>query len=299
MKQLIQQLEKSFIEISELLRTNDSYSLENYVKKYNISGDDVKQADILSNIILKKNLSECSLVKEIGSEEETTILKTEYADAPYLVCFDPLDGSSNIGVNITTGTIFGVYKYDSTGQIKSGRDIVLAGYCLYGGATQYVIANSEKVSMYQLNYSDKNKMIREFTKIQDNIKIPKKGMTYSFNDSKRKEWIDKRYEKIIDWFIEKKYSARWVGTLVADGHRTLLKGGFFAYPANISNKSGKIRLLYESYPFAYIFEKAGGQATDGNISLLDIEYPKEDIHFKSPIILSSCYEMLYFNNIST
>ena len=147
MESLIKQLEKSFIEISELIQNSSSNNLENYIEKYNISGDDVKQIDILSNIILKENLSKCSLIRAIGSEEEKELVYTEHNDAPYLICYDPLDGSSNIGVNITTGTIFGVYRYNEDGEILSGRSTVMAGYCLYGGATQYVIANEGKVSM--------------------------------------------------------------------------------------------------------------------------------------------------------
>ena len=187
-------------------------------------------------------------------------------------------------------------KYDEEGKINSGRDTVLAGYCLYGAATQFVLADEEKVTMYQLKFTDENKTIREFVKIQDYIKIPKKGMIYSMNEGNRNKWMDSRYHKIVNWMLEKNYSGRWVGALVADGHRTLFKGGFFAYPANEKNTTGKIRLLYEAYPFAFIFEKAGGKATNGDIPLLDIMFPKHNIHLKVPIVLASCYEMLYFEN---
>lgn len=303
MEGLIKQLEKSFIEISELIQNSSSNNLENYIEKYNISGDDVKQIDILSNIILKENLSKCSLIRAIGSEEEKELVYTEHNDAPYLICYDPLDGSSNIGVNITTGTIFGVYRYNEDGEILSGRSTVMAGYCLYGGATQYVIANEGKVSMYQYKpINSKSVKINEsitkkFVLIQDNLTIPEKGKIYSFNEANRNKWMDTRYQKIIDLLLEKGYSARWVGSMVADGHRTLLKGGFFSYPANSSNTTGKIRLLYEAYPFAFIFEAAGGKATNGDVPLLDIKYPKHNCHLKTPIVLCSPYEMLYFHNL--
>ena len=296
MESLRIQLETSFIQISDLFRDSDPSKLEDYIEKYNISGDDVKQADILANVILRENLSRCSLVRAIASEEESELIETSHKTAPYLVSYDPLDGSTNIGVNITTGTIFGVYKYDEEGKINSGRDTVLAGYCLYGAATQFVVADEEKVTMYQLKFTDENKIIREFVKIQDHIKIPKKGMIYSINESNKNKWVDNRYSKIINWMLEKNYTTRWVGALVADAHRTLLKGGIFSYPATTSNITGKIRLLYEAYPFAFIFEKAGGKATNGDVPLLDVAFPKHNIHLKTPIVLASCYEMLYFEN---
>lgn len=297
MWELVKQLENCFIQIADLLRNSDTNSLEKYIEKYNISGDDVKQADILSNIILKENLSKCSLIRAIGSEEEDEIIKTEHKEAPYLICYDPLDGSSNVGVNISTGTIFGVYKYDEYGNINSGNDTVLAGYCLYSAATQYVIADNDKVSMYQLKTNDSDSSIRSFIKINNNIKIPKKGMIYSINECHTTKWLDGRYEKLFSRLREKNYSSRWVATLVADGHRTLLKGGILAYPGNQCNPRGKIRLLYEAYPFAFIFEKAGGVASDGFIRLLDISYPRDNLHFKTPIIYSSHYEMLIFDGI--
>ena len=173
MEDLLKQLEKSFIEISELIRESNPSKLEDYIEKYNISGDDVKHADILANAILRDNLSRCSVVRKIASEEETELIVTSHKDGQYLVSYDPLDGSTNIGVNITTGTIFGVYKYDEDDNIKSGRNIVLAGYCLYGAATQLIIAYADKVTMYQLKYTGEKNIIREFVKIQDNIKIPK------------------------------------------------------------------------------------------------------------------------------
>ena len=224
------------------------------------------------------------------------MIVTSHKDGQYLVSYDPLDGSTNIGVNITTGTIFGVYKYDEHDNIKSGRNIVLAGYCLYGAATQLIIAYADKVSMYQLKYTGEKNIIREFVKIQDNIKIPKKGMIYSINESNRNKWIDDRYDKIIKWMLEKDYTTRWVGALVADAHRTLFKGGLFSYPGTITHPSGKF--VYSTRLIrSHLFLKAGGKATNGSIPLLDIKFPKYSIHLKTPIILASCYEMLYFENL--
>jgi len=286
MDNLISALEKSFKEISKLVRNQNSLDLGGLLNENNVSGDDVKELDVVSNELLKHNLSQCSLVRTIGSEEEDELYQTSHVDAPYLVCYDPLDGSSNVDVNITTGTIFAVYQYDENGKIENGRNIVMSGYCLYGGCTQYILAHNGSVSMYQYIpskhcFTFKN----EFTKIHENMKVQEKGTIFSLNEAHKHKWCDKRFQPFIETMIEQKYNARWVGSMVADGHRTLIKGGFFAYPANESSLQGKIRLLYEAYPFAHIFETAGGISTDGTTNILDIPYP-EKLHQKTPIILS-------------
>ena len=165
---IINTLQKSFIQISKLIRGNNSLNLGNVTNNNNISGDNMKVLDLESNKILKYNLSKCKDVRCIGSEEEEEFYYTDYSEAPYLVCYDPLDGSSNIDVNITTGSIFAVYQYNNN-KIDNGRNIIMAGYCLYGGATQYVIAYQQKVSMFQ--YSEK---VKKFVLINDNLKIKKK-----------------------------------------------------------------------------------------------------------------------------
>lgn len=285
---LTQVLEKSFMEIADLIRNQNSLDLGSLSNEYNVSGDDVKQLDIMSNIILKQNLEKCELIRTIGSEEEDELYQTKHIDAPYLICYDPLDGSSNVDVNITTGTIFALYKYDENGNITNGRNIVMSGYCLYGGCTQYVMAYNNFVSMYQYNTID-----HSFSQIHDNMKMIEKGSIFSLNEAHKHKWCDKRYNSFIETLIEQKYNARWVGSMVADGHRTLIKGGFFAYPANDKNKDGKIRLLYEAYPFAYIFETAGGIGSNGTVNLLDIPYPK-NIHQKTAIVLSTKEEYEIF-----
>ena len=287
METLLFALEKSFKEISKLVRNQNSLDLGGLLNENNVSGDDVKELDVVSNNLLKHNLSQCSLVRTIGSEEEDELYQTSHVDAPYLVCYDPLDGSSNVDVNITTGTIFAVYQYDENGKIENGRNIVMSGYCLYGGCTQYILAYNGSVSMYQYIpskhcFTCKN----EFVKIHENMKVQEKGTIFSLNEAHKHKWCDKRFQSFIEKMIEHKYNARWVGSMVADGHRTLIKGGFFAYPANESSLQGKIRLLYEAYPFAHIFETAGGVSTDGTTNILDIPYP-EKLHQKTPIILSS------------
>ena len=290
--EIMTSLEKCFIRISELIRETNSVKLGSLADIHNASGDDVKTIDVMSNDIMKETLSKCGLIRTIGSEEEDEFHYTKSTKAPYLICYDPLDGSSNIDVNITTGTIFSVYKYDANDKIADGHNIVMSGYCLYGGATQYVLSFNNNLSFYQ--YSTQDKM---FYLLKDRLKIKEKGAIYSLNESNKKAWTDARFNKIIDLFIEQKYGARWVGSLVADAHRTLLKGGFFAYPGNRKDPEGKIRLLYEAYPFAHIFHTAGGFSSDGVKSILDVPFP-DKIHQKTPIVLCGKYEHDLFVNMT-
>tara|TARA_B110000208_G_scaffold191644_1_gene259334 strand:- start:3068 stop:3946 length:879 start_codon:yes stop_codon:yes gene_type:complete len=292
MDEILKILKESFIEISYLIQNRNLFELGNRLDKKNISNDFVKILDEISNNILKNNLIKCNLIKCIGSEEEDNYIVTSFPTAPYLICFDPLDGSSNIDVNITTGTIFTVYKYNDANKITSGKDIVMAGYSLYSSALQYVCAYNNNISMYQ--YFSKES---SFKKIRDNIKMVDKGNIYSINESYKNIWCNQNYNKLIDKLVNENYSARWVGSLVADAHRTLIKGGLFAYPDNNKSKNGKIRLLYEAYPFAFIFEMGGGSSSNGSISILDIPFPK-NIHQRTPIILSSKHELEYFKNLN-
>jgi len=283
-------LEESFKEISQLIQFQDSLELSGLQNTNNCSGDDVKKVDYLANEILKKNLLSCKCIRKIGSEEDDTLIETSFKDAPYLVCFDPLDGSSNIGVNITTGTIFGIYAYDKNNEITSGNNLISSGYCLYGGCTQFLLNNNEKLSFYQLNKENK------FELLVDDLKIKEKGNIYSLNESNKKLWLNKHYETMIEKCIDQNYTSRWVASLVADGHRTLINGGFFAYPENSKNKKGKIRLLYEAYPFAHIFKIGGGFASNGYQDLLDVPFP-ENIHEKTPIVLCGKYENEMFKHL--
>jgi fructose-1,6-bisphosphatase I len=280
--------------IAHIIRDSNSLELSKLSEQYNLSGDNAKKLDLIANSILKTELSKCKLIRTIGSEEEEHLHNTEFTNAPYLICFDPLDGSSNIGVNITTGTIFAIYRYKNN-MIKDGNNIVMAGYCLYGGCCQLVIAE-KKITMYQLTTNTHNK--EYFIIISDFWQIPNKGTYYAINESNKHIWIDNRNKQICDNLIKDGYSARWVASLVADAHRTLIKGGFFSYPANEKNTQGKIRLLYEAYPFAYIFKIAGGKSLNGikNIPLLDVPFPN-NCHQKTPIVLSSSYEMNKFLEI--
>ena len=268
-------LYKSCLQISQYIQTGNNYQ-HAAISGSNSSNDDVKHLDLWTNNLLKRNLLSCSLVKCISSEEDAKIVFSQYPDAPYMIAFDPLDGSGNIDINITIGTIFAVYQLGKDGKVKSGRQIVMAGYCMYSQTMQMVIAEKGKPVYLYFSESDRHE-----------IRMPEKGNMYSINDSNRYRWKDnQKYTQLVDKFIAEGRTSRWIGCLVADGHRTLIKGGFFAYREDEKNTNGRIRLLYEAYPMAFIFEQAGGYSSDGKLdSLLDVEFNEENIHQKTGIIL--------------
>ena len=273
--EIIQVLQSSCIKISELIKTKNLLKLGSETKNKNATDDAVKELDIQSNQILINDLSKVSSIKYIASEEEENLLLNN-ENGKYLVSFDPLDGSSNIDVNITIGTIFGIYDIDKDEKFT----ISCAGYSLYGSQTQFILAH-EKVELYQL-------LDEKFVLIQDNLTIPYKGKIVSMNLSYNHINFNKKYELLALELFNKGYTLRFVGSMVADAHRTLLKGGIFMYPANKKSPEGKIRLLYEAIPFAFIFEKAGGISSNGCKRLLDVKY--SEIHQRTPIILSGKYE---------
>lgn len=275
METIIETMKKSCIIISNEIKSRNLLQLGSETNNKNASNEAVKELDILSNNIIKNNLVQLDAVSYIASEEEDELIHCNNKNN-YLVSYDPLDGSSNIDVSITVGTIFGIYDYND-GNYK----IVCAGYGLYGSQTQFVLAYNNSISFYQLNDN-------KFELIKDNLKIPNKGKIVSMNLSYNKINLDKKYEELCNKLFDEGYTQRFVGSLVADAHRTLLKGGIFMYPANNKSQKGKIRLLYEAVPFAYIFEIAGGCSSNGEKSLLDVDI--YTTHQRTPIILSSRYE---------
>ncbi|XP_069785600.1 fructose-1,6-bisphosphatase 1-like [Narcine bancroftii] len=257
----------------------------------NVTGDEVKKLDVLSNDMvinmLKSSFSTCVLVSE---EEKNAIIVDPDKRGKYIVCFDPLDGSSNIDCLVSIGTIFAIYKKTTDGQpsesdaLQSGRNIVAAGYALYGSATMLVLSSGNGVNCFMLDPA-----IGEFILVDKNVTMKKKGKIYSIN-----EGYAKYFDPVVTEYIKKKkfpqdgsvpYGARYIGSMVADVHRTLMYGGVFLYPANSKSPKGKLRLLYECNPMAYIMEQAGGMATTGTEAVLDII--PESIHQRAPIIMGS------------
>lgn len=295
-------LKNAFIEIADLLKFGNQINLgtENPNLK-NKSGDLVKKLDILSHNIIVNQIQKSYNIIGYISEEHTEVVFTNYektlenldtleyfCEEKYIIAFDPLDGSSNIDSNITTGTIFALYKYDI--EDNSLTDIVCAGYCLYGPATILVMTDNNNVNMFQLNKDIEFEFLERLDFKGNDNKINRK--VYSVNECHFNHF-DLDTKQLILKFKEQKYNHRYIGSMVADCHRTLIQGGVFMYPGNKHKPRGKIRLLYEALPFAKIFSIANGFAYDIIKQPILEKYSNknkislEDIHISTPIILSS------------
>ncbi|WP_038056114.1 class 1 fructose-bisphosphatase [Thermodesulfobacterium hydrogeniphilum] len=264
-------------------------------EKINIYGEDVKKLDELANKWLIEHLSASGDFFAIASEElEEPVFPEVGKDGKYVILLDPLDGSSNIDVNISVGTIFSIFKKisdDVTTFFQEGYKQVAAGYIIYGSSTMMVYTTGNGVHGFTLD-----PMIGTFILSHPDIKIPSKGKIYSINEAYYLRW-DGRIRNWLDTIKQNRYSLRYVGSMVADVHRTLLKGGVFAYPADSKNKNGKLRLLYEAFPMSFIIEQAGGMSTNGEKSILQIK-PTE-LHQRTPVFLGSpedIKELLNFLN---
>ena len=273
-------------QISNLLTSGNCLQLGSKISVNNSCGDEVKKLDVLSNDIMKEALLNHPDIRAIGSEEDEDIIYTENKDGKYFVSFDPLDGSSNIKFNISVGTIFCVFEYKN-GQIESGRNIVMAGYAIYGFNTLLVTTTDNGLDIYLLNNNNR------FEKISEGYRMPITGNIYAINESNKYRWLDNRIQKYVDLLINDKKTVRWIGCMVTDVHRTLIKGGLFAYPLDSKSPKGRLRLIYEAYPMAYIFQCAGGYSSNENKNILDIKFP-EDIHSRTSVMLFSKKEYEQF-----
>ena len=265
-----------------------------YTGEVNVQGERVMKLDEEANSTLIATLRRKGHCAAIASEElEEPVIFTDDQRARYIVAFDPLDGSSNIDVNISIGTIFGLWRRSSWGPVtakdflRPGRELAAAGYVIYGSSTMIVLTTGLKHGVHGFTYDP---TVGEFFLSHENIRTPAKGNTYSINEGNFVNWP----ENVRRWnaFIKEEnkdegrpYGSRYVGTLVADAHRTLLRGGIFAYPADKKSPSGKLRLLYEAAPFAFLLEAAGGAATDGKERVLDIT--PEALHQRTGLALGS------------
>jgi fructose-1,6-bisphosphatase I len=244
----------------------------------NIQGEVVKMLDIITNNMFIESLSSIDSIYGLISEELEKPVDLNM-NAPYIVAFDPLDGSSNIDANINIGSIFAIYQKTSNYKL-SGKNIVAAGYCLYGPATILVIGTNNAVNGYTLN---KN----QFILTHPTIKLGNQ-LIYSVNEGNRYQWTNYNITTFVDDIkkLPKPYSLRYIGSMVADVHRTLLYGGIFMYPGLQSFTSGKLRYLYEVAPMAFIIELAGGKAII-NRSVDALSLTPDSIHQRTPIFLGN------------
>jgi len=256
--------------------------------KVNVQGEEVQKLDELSNEILIRHLSDSGQFYALASEEmDEPIFPLQGVDANYVIAFDPLDGSSNIDVNVSIGTIFSIHrKITGTADdfLQEGYKQVAAGYIIYGSSTMFVLTTGNGVNGFTLDPA-----VGMFLLSHPDMKIPEKGKIYSINEANAKKWTDQNLVKYIETLKDKGYTTRYIGSMVADVHRTLIKGGMFGYPADRKNTSGKLRLLYEASPMAFIIEQAGGKATDGKTDILQIK--PTDIHQRTPVFLGSKKEI--------
>lgn len=256
--------------------------------KTNIQGEEVQKLDELANQLMIEYLSVSGEFFALASEElDQPIFPEEGKDAKYIIAFDPLDGSSNIDVNVNIGTIFSIHKRvnsDISDFLQEGYKQVAAGYIIYGSSTMFVLSTGNGVNGFTLDPS-----VGMFLLSHPDMKIPEKGKIYSFNESNIKKWQPQSLVNFVEALKEEGYTSRYIGSMVADVHRTLIKGGIFAYPADTKNKNGKLRLLYEASPMAFLTVQAGGMATTGYEEILSIK--PEDIHQRVPVFLGGKKEI--------
>jgi len=270
-----------------------------YTGQTNVQGEEVQKLDEVANETLIQSLGRRGHCAAIASEEMDEILVLQPdGRARYVMVFDPLDGSSNIDVNISIGTIFGILRRPDASLSVSeadflvpGKELLAAGYILYGSSTMVVLTTGVASGVHAFTYDP---TVGEFFLSHENIRVPEKGKTYSINEGNFGLWTEpvrrwNRWLKEEDKATARPYGQRYVGSLVADAHRTLLKGGVFAYPSDTKNASGKLRLLYEANPFAFVFEAAGGKATTGTERILDIVPTK--LHQRVPLVLGSAWDV--------
>ncbi|HEX6807024.1 MAG TPA: class 1 fructose-bisphosphatase [Gemmatimonadaceae bacterium] len=263
----------------------------------NVQGEVQQKLDVLANEIIVKAMDHGGRLCGMASEEEPDIIQIPegFKCGKYVLLFDPLDGSSNIDVNVPVGTIFSVVRKITRGTraemedlLQPGRRQVAAGYVIYGSSTMLVYTTGQGVHGFTLDPS-----IGEFLLSHPNIRIPKTARYLSVNDSYEQHWDDhvralmRRYRGLDG--DHKALNVRYVGSLVADFHRNLLGGGVFCYPSNARSPRGKLRLLYECNPLAFVAEQAGGAATDGTTRIMDVS-PNE-LHQRSPLYMGSREEV--------
>jgi fructose-1,6-bisphosphatase I len=263
--------------------------------KENVQGEEVEKLDEFAQTVIYNSMDHSGNLCCMVSEEEEGIIHIppEFPVGDYVLVYDPLDGSSNIDVNVSIGTIFSIYRKVSTGErgtledcLQPGRALVAGGYVLYGSSTMLVYSSGTGVHGFTLDPS-----IGEFVLSHRNIRMPEPPQRYySVNEAYYQRWAagQRRMVDCLKGMGEKEmlpFRSRYIGSLVADFHRTLFKGGIFMYPRDTLSPEGKLRLLYEATPMALICEQAGGRATDGETDILDLV--PTALHQRTPLYVGS------------
>lgn len=264
----------------------------------NVQGETQKKLDVIANDLIKQDLAALSVVKGLASEEEPDPVACN-TDGKYLVLFDPLDGSSNIDVNVTVGTIFSVLEATpeedastEAAYLKPGNSQIAAGYVLYGPSTLMLLTTGQGVFSFTLDTRS-----GEFKSLESNIQVPPTTAEFAINMSNQRFWQPAMQSYVSDLLkgeegkLEKRYNMRWVASMVAEIHRILTRGGIFMYPFDNRDpkKPGKLRLMYEANPMSFLMEQAGGKSTTATESIMAIQ--PTGIHQRVPVIMGSSEEV--------
>jgi fructose-1,6-bisphosphatase I len=266
--------------------------------RQNVQGEQQQKLDVYANQALLHCLGVRESVAMLVSEEnEEPVTLERHSEGKYVVVFDPLDGSSNIDVNVSVGTIFSILrkpdkpsKDPMSAVLQRGVEQVAAGYVAYGSSTILVYTAGRGVFGFTLEPS-----IGAYVLSHENMRMPDQGYIYSANEANSDSFpadYQEYIRRLRGRLTGRKYTARYIGSMVADFHRTLIKGGVFLYPPTAAQKKGKLRLLYEANPIAFIAEQAGGMAIDGERRILEIQ--PESIHQRTPVIIGSRAEVEEF-----
>lgn len=270
----------------------------------NVQGEVQQKLDVYANEALLHCLSVRENVGLLVSEEneQPILMRHDAPRAHYAVVFDPLDGSSNIDVGVSVGTIFSILRRPEGAEhadpmawvLQPGSQQVAAGYVLYGSSTVFVYSAGNGVHAFTLDPA-----IGAYVLSHENIRMPAQGLYYSVNEANRSDFpppFGRYLDELRSGAYGRRYSSRYIGSMVADVHRTLLKGGVFLYPPTRKQPTGKLRLMYEANPIAFLVEQAGGQATDGRQRILDIR--PQSLHERTPLLIGGAREMAEFQRLS-
>jgi fructose-1,6-bisphosphatase I len=300
-------------QIGSLVNRAGISNLTGLAGEQNVQGEDQKKLDVVSNTVFANCLRSSGRTGILASEEEDAPVAVEETySGDYVVVFDPLDGSSNIDAGISVGSIFGVYAPSEECRIedmdnpeemmekcilnvcKAGNELLAAGYCLYSSSTVLVLSIGQGVWGFTFD-----PLVGEFILSHPDIKIPQEGKIYAFNEGNYNGWTPD-LQSYIDSLKDgakwggSPYSARYIGSLVGDFHRTLLYGGIYGYPGDTKNVNGKLRLLYECAPMSFLAEQAGGKGSTGFERVLDIV--PEAVHQRVPLFVGSTKEVEYLES---
>ena len=288
------------VAISHLLDKGALAGIHGEAGGQNVQGEAQKKLDVISNDLLLNALIHNPNCAGVASEELDEISPAN-DDGTLLVTFDPLDGSSNIDINMTVGTIFSILPYHNQGQkateadfLQAGKHQLGAGYFIYGTSTMLAVTFGADVAMFSFD-----PMTQTYILINDNVRISEQTAEYAINASNRRYWLPPIAQYIEELtqgdtgVRNKDYNMRWVAAMIADVHRILIRGGVFMYPfdTKIAGKAGKLRLMYEANPMSFVIEQAGGASTDGVVRIMDIA--PTAIHQRIPVVLGAKEEVAY------